>query len=161
MSGRLDTARRLQLPSGYWSVRFWRQRGDNLLEAGVAAQRVPERQEFQLAIADGTWRMDGDGQLLTGEILIANPPGDHRQVLNHERTVDRILLNGKKLHCAAAFAQRFFSSPETSVDQPQNTQCRTVIWLGLDHLLLLCTRRDKGSASFVIVVAHSSDNAFH
>src|SRR5207249_10934850 len=83
---------------------FWRQRGDNLLEAGVAARRIPERQEFQLAIADGAWRMDGDGQLLTGEIVIANPPGDHRQVLNHERTVDRILLNGKKLDRAAAFA---------------------------------------------------------
>src|SRR4030095_6417195 len=106
-------------------------------------------------------RRDGEGHLLPGEILIANPPSDHRQILNHEGTVDRIFLNWKKLDCAAAFAQRFFFSSENSVDQTQNTQCRPVIWWGWDDFVLLGTRCDKGSAGFVIVVCHSSHDAFH
>ena len=53
---------------------------------------------------------------LAGEVLIANPGGDHRQIRNHERTIDCILLHGKKLDCAPAFAQRFLLASKSGVD---------------------------------------------
>ena len=41
---------------------LWRERGDYFLKARIAAQLVPKREQFQLAIAERTWEAD-DAQL--------------------------------------------------------------------------------------------------
>jgi hypothetical protein len=53
------------------------QRADDFFEARIAAQRVPKRQQFQLAIAEVTRMADRHDKLFTGQIFFANPPSDH------------------------------------------------------------------------------------
>jgi hypothetical protein len=65
-----------------------RQGGDDFFEPRIAAQGIPKRQEFQLAIADGTGVPNDGGKLFAGEVVVANPSSDYRQVLNHRRPVD-------------------------------------------------------------------------
>ena len=55
------------------------ERGNDFFEARVAAQRVPPRQQFQLAIAEQAWGADGDGKLFAGEIVVTNPRSDSSQ----------------------------------------------------------------------------------
>src|SRR5262249_524449 len=90
--------------------------GDDFLEARVAAQRIPKRQQFQFAIADATGRADGAGKLFEGEAFFANPGSNHCQVMNHEGTIECVLFRRKKLDGAPSFAQRFFFPPKSSVD---------------------------------------------
>jgi hypothetical protein len=49
----------------------------------VAAQWVPKREQFQIAVAEVAQRVDDDGKLFAGEILIAQPRGDHRRIPDH------------------------------------------------------------------------------
>jgi hypothetical protein len=60
-----------------------RERGDDLLKARVAPQRIPKREQFQIAVAEVARRVDDDGKLFEGEILVANPCGHHRQIPDH------------------------------------------------------------------------------
>src|SRR5947208_88124 len=53
---------------------------DDFFKARIAAQRIPERQQFQFAIADPAWAADDNGKLLAGEIFVADPRSDHRQI---------------------------------------------------------------------------------
>jgi hypothetical protein len=46
-----------------WSIPFWREGSDDLLEARIAAQRVPKGQQFQVAIARKRWIPRGNGEL--------------------------------------------------------------------------------------------------
>jgi hypothetical protein len=57
---------------------FRREGGDDFLEARVIAQWIPKRQQFQLAVGDGSWWTDSHGELLAGEIFLAGPGSDHR-----------------------------------------------------------------------------------
>src|SRR5262249_21197589 len=100
---------------------LWREGGNDLLEARVAAQRVPERQKFQLTIADRAWRPCDSGQLFAGVIFVANPGSYHRQILNHQRPIDCIFFHRKKLDRASPFTQRFLLPTKASVDQAQHT----------------------------------------
>jgi hypothetical protein len=40
---------------------FWREGSDDLIKAGVAAQRIPVRMQLELAIAQKSWGACGDG----------------------------------------------------------------------------------------------------
>jgi hypothetical protein len=60
-----------------------RERGDDLLKARVATQRIPKREQFQIAVAELVPRVDDDGKLFAGEIFVANPCGHHRQIPDH------------------------------------------------------------------------------
>ena len=105
----------------YYLLSLGRERGNDLLEARVAPKRVPERQKFQLTIADRAWRTEGNGQLFAGEIFLTDPGSYHRQILNHQRPIDCIFFHGKKLDRASPFAQRLILPTKTSVDQAEHT----------------------------------------
>src|ERR1044071_1134815 len=109
---------------------LWRERRDKFFKTRVAAQRVPEWEQFQLAIGNGTWRAGGNGQLLAGELFITNPGSDHRQILDHRWPSDGIFFHRQKLNRAAPFAQRFFLVPESGIDQTQHAPRRAEIRLG-------------------------------
>ncbi len=70
-----------------------RERGDDSFKARIAAQRVPKRQQFQSAIAEGAWVAEGGGKLFACEIFVASPRSDHREILNHERTIDCVFFD--------------------------------------------------------------------
>ena len=55
---------------------------DELFKARIAAQRIPERQQFQFAIAEPAWAADDNGKLFAGEIFFTNPGGGYRQILD-------------------------------------------------------------------------------
>src|SRR5262245_24743300 len=104
--------------------------------------------------------MDGNGKLLAGEIFVANPGSDHRQILNHDWTIDCIFLHGKKLDRAPAFLQGFLFSPQTRIDQAEHAHCGAIVWLSFDDFFLVRPCGSERSAGSRIVVGHSSDYAF-
>src|SRR5262245_9671556 len=116
---------------------LWRERGDDFLEARIATERVPKRQEFQLTVADRARAIAHTGKLLTGEAFVAYPGSNYRQILDYLHAADRVLFHRKKLNCARAFAKRFLFSPQTCVNQAKYAQSGTVIGLTLEDFLLL------------------------
>jgi len=54
-----------------------RERGDDLFEARIAAERIPKWEELQLTIAKGARIPARSGKLFTGEFVLANPRSDH------------------------------------------------------------------------------------
>src|SRR6266700_7390417 len=137
------------------------ERGDDFFKARVSPQRIPKRQQFQLTVADGARRTDGDGKLFAGEIFVASPRGDHRQIRNHERAIDCIFFHGKKLDRAPAFAQCFLFLAKSRVDQTKHAHRRAVIWFRSNRFLLLRACSSERSPCFSLVFRHTSDNAFH
>jgi hypothetical protein len=69
----------------------------------IAAQRIPERQQFQLAIADIGRTADESGELVTGQIFVTSPGSDHGEILDHDYTKQCVLFHRHQLDCAAAF----------------------------------------------------------
>src|SRR6266487_3496116 len=134
---------------------------DELFKARVAPQRIPERQQFQFAIAERAWAADDNGKLFAGEIFVAKPRSDHRQILDHGRAKHCIFFHGKKLNRALAFTKGIVLSPESGIDQTQDAHCRAVIWLSLYDFLLLRACSSESAARCVIVFCHTSDNAFY
>src|SRR3954471_19595917 len=96
-----------------------REGGDDFFEAWIAAQRIPPRHQFYFAIAEintTTGGTNGNGKLFAGEIFLTNPRSNHRQILDHDHPVDRVLFHGKKLDCAPSFSQGDLLSPESGID---------------------------------------------
>ena len=115
---------------------LWCQGGDDLFEARIAAQRVPKRQQLQFAIAELTRKLDGDGELFAGEIVVANPGGNSCQRHDHARAVGRIFFDGKQLNRAAALAERFVFSSQGSVDQTKHAKGTSIVRMGANEFLL-------------------------
>src|SRR5439155_2176768 len=130
-------------------------------KAWIAAQRVPERHQFQLALGEVARAADCDGKLFAGQILVTDPRSDHRQRLDHAHAMGRIFFHRKKLDRAPAFAKRFLFPAKASVDQTKDAQRRSVIWLGLDDFLLLRAGSSESRSRFGFVVDHTSNNAFY
>lgn len=65
-------------PYNRWLFLFWRERSDDFFEAWIAAQRVPKREQFQLAISGRGRIPHGDGKLFAGEVFVTDPRSDHR-----------------------------------------------------------------------------------
>src|SRR5438132_12513981 len=99
---------------------FGRERGYDLFEARIPAQRIAPRHQFQLTIAKGTGVANGDGKLLTGQSVVANPSRDHRKIGDHDAPTDCIFFHWKKLNCSPAFADRLLSPPKSGVDQTED-----------------------------------------
>src|SRR5207249_1260989 len=134
----------------------------DLIETWIAAQRVPEGHQFQLAIAEVAWFANRDGKLFAGEIFVANPRSNHRQILDHCDAPERVFFYRTTVHRATAFAPGFFLPPESGVDQTKHAQCWTVIWLSLDNFLLV--REGSGEDRRLrlgIVLCYTGDNPFH
>src|SRR5438552_2920424 len=66
-----------------WLLRFF----DELFKARIAAQWIPERQQFQLAVTEAASTADDAGKLFASEIFVANPRSDHGQILDHVRAI--------------------------------------------------------------------------
>ena len=68
---------------------------NKLLEARIAAERVPPRTQFQVAIAERGWEADNAVQLFKGEVFVTNPRRDQCQILDRGGASDRIFSNGR------------------------------------------------------------------
>src|ERR1043166_5633429 len=135
-----------------WLVRFWCQRSDDFFETWVAPQRVPKWKQLQLAVGDRRWWVNGDLKLLAGDIFVASPRCDHRQITDHAYTIDCIFFHRKKLDCAPPFSQCVFFSSQSSINQTKHAPRWAVIWLSLHHFLVLCARRGESNPCLVTVV---------
>ena len=75
---------------------FRREGGDDLLEARIAAQRVPEGRQLKHSVARDygcpVCRCCG-GQLLQRQILLAGPGRDKSEVGHDRLPIDRIFLH--------------------------------------------------------------------
>jgi hypothetical protein len=89
---------------------------NDFLKTRIASQRVPPQEQLQLTIAGRGWETDAPVQLFDGEIFIANPGGDHCQMLYQEDSYEWIFFYRKKLNCTLAFAQRVLFVSEAGVD---------------------------------------------
>ncbi len=65
------------------SLRFFHE----LFKVRVSAQRIPERQQFQVTIAEVAWTADDAGKLFAGEILVTDPCSDYGQIPDHVRAI--------------------------------------------------------------------------
>jgi hypothetical protein len=102
-------------------VRPFRRKGiDDLLEARIAAERVPRCAQFQTTVCWTAGQLRGNAQLLYSEVFLSGPRGDDGEVIDHERSIDRVLGDGQKLHAAAAFTQGILFSAESRVDPAED-----------------------------------------
>src|SRR5947208_2513967 len=78
---------------------FRRQRGDDFFEARIAAERVPDREQFQGAVAQhercggGT---QSSFQLLQGKLLLACPRCRDREILKDQNAVVDIFFHRRE-----------------------------------------------------------------
>ena len=127
----------------YSKANVEKQRGLNVFEPSIAAERIPPREQFQPTIAERARVTDDAFQLFEGEIFVADPRCYHCQICHPTDSLEWIFFHWNKLDCTPAFAQRFFPSPEIGIDQPKQAQFLAVIGLSLHHFLLLRACSDK------------------
>ena len=77
---------------------------EEFFKTGIAAKRIPEWHQFQVAIAKVVWEADDAFQLFEGEALVANPGGDQCQTLHTKDSGHCVFFHRKKLDCTPAFA---------------------------------------------------------
>jgi len=74
---------------------FGRERGDDFLEARIAAELVPEGKGLEDSVVGAERAVDSgldDGtQLLDNEIFLARPRRDHGEIGAHYGPIDRVL----------------------------------------------------------------------
>src|SRR5207249_6356812 len=79
--------------------------GYDFFEARVAAQRVPKRQQLQLAITDSADRKADDlRKLFAGESSITDRCCDSNKAYHYARAVLCIFFHGKQLNRLAPFS---------------------------------------------------------
>ena len=82
-----------------WLFRLWRERGNNVLKARIAAQRVPHWIELEVAVGranPGTtrdWIMCSNCELFDSRILIASVKGDSRSKIGQPAYIECIDLH--------------------------------------------------------------------
>jgi len=84
------------------------ERCDDFLEARVAPQRIPFRPELEKAVAQRVWEALHRGDLFDGEVFLANPGIDLRQINGEPYAVDGVLLDGQEFARATTLAECFF-----------------------------------------------------
>src|SRR5439155_13729792 len=140
---------------------FRRKRGDDFLEARIAAQRIPGRVQFQLAVAKLAAREPGrDRQLLASEVFLTDPGSDDCEELNHPSAIDGIFCHGQKLNRPVTLAQGILFSPKSSVDHAKHAESGAVIGLCLHNLLLSSPGFCKSGVRRSRVTFHASKQAF-
>src|SRR5205823_6253693 len=138
---------------------FWSKRIHDFFEARIAAQWIPVRQQFQLAITESVWQPHGCFELLELQIFFANPRCDDRQVLDDSDAVDGILVHWKQLYSAPSFLKSLLFSPQRGIDQAKGGQRRAVIRLRLHTLLLLSAGGCERFSRLRFVPHHSRDES--
>src|SRR5207247_9396067 len=137
-----------------------RERSDNFLEARIAAQGIPGRSQFQLAVAKRAREPGRHRQLLASEVFLTDPGSNDCEILNHMSAVDGIFCHGQKLNRPATLAQSILVSPKSSVDQAKHAESGAVIGLCLHNLLLSSTGFCKSGVRRRGVTFHASNQAF-
>src|SRR4051812_49113508 len=95
-----------------------RQRLYDFLEARIAAERVPDREQFQGAVAQherGAGGTQSSFQLLQGKLLIARPRCRDGEVLKDETAVADIFFHRRERDRSTAFVQGQVFPPKSSV----------------------------------------------
>src|SRR5439155_21646950 len=96
-----------------------RQGGDDFFEARIAAERVPDREQFQGAVAQHL-RCEGSTQssfqLLQGKLLVARPRCCNGEILKDAAAVDDIFFQRRERDRPPAFVQGQVFPPKSSVD---------------------------------------------
>src|SRR5438067_9465326 len=101
------------------SIVLWGKRGDDFLEARIAAERVPEGVQFQGAVAQHERCLgstQSSFQLLQGKLLLARPRCRDREILKDETAVEYIFFQRRKRDRSTAFFQGQVFPPKSSVD---------------------------------------------
>src|SRR6266516_6120387 len=94
---------------------------------------------------------DDSNNLFAGEIFFTNPRSNHRQIFDHEHTIEWVLFDGKQLDRVPSFAQRLLLPPESGIDDTEYAPCRAVICLRLHGFLLLRASSSKSQLRLVLV----------
>src|SRR4029453_410042 len=103
-------------------------RSDNCLKARVAAQRVPELIEAQLAISNlASRQLRCFSQSLDGAILLARPRINDGQVLDQHRPLDGAFADGHQLDGALAFANCILPISQSRIDHTERAESRSII----------------------------------
>jgi hypothetical protein len=98
------------------STSFFRsERGNDFLEARIAAERVVPRQQFKATVSHPIRESRCFGKGLQGELFFAYPCGDNGRIVDHDGSVNRILFERRQLDSTSAFAQRFLLSAKTGI----------------------------------------------
>src|SRR5437763_4963481 len=101
------------------AVLFRRKGGDDFFEARIAAERVPDREQFQGAVAQHL-RCEGSTQssfqLLQGKLLLARPRCRNGEILKDATAVDDIFFQRRERDRPPAFVQGQVFPPKSSVD---------------------------------------------
>src|SRR6266571_916815 len=84
---------------------LWGKRSDDLLEARIAVELIPPRQQFQSAVTEEAGQLHSLCQMFQGKVLLTNPCGDDGRILDHVRSVEGILLHRHQLDGTPDFAQ--------------------------------------------------------
>jgi hypothetical protein len=85
-----------------------RLRGDVLLKARIAAERLPQSMQLELAVTAEDRRTGpraGLRQVVEGQILLTYLRGDDGEVDLHRFALERVLLYGHQLHRTFAFLE--------------------------------------------------------
>src|SRR5438552_5906263 len=98
---------------------FWGKRLYDFFEARIAAERIPDREQFQGAVAQHL-RCDGSTQssfqLLQGKLLLARPRCCNGEILKDATAVDDIFFQRRERDRPPAFVQGQVFPPKSSVD---------------------------------------------
>src|SRR6184192_1900965 len=96
-----------------------RERLNDFFEARIAAERVPDREQFQGAVAQHE-RCDGSTQssfqLLQGKLLLARPCCGNGEILKDAAAVADIFFHRRERDRSTAFVQGQVFPPKSSVD---------------------------------------------
>src|SRR5438105_10300089 len=96
-----------------------RQRLYNFFEARIVAERIPDREQFQGAVAQHL-RCGGSTQssfqLLQGKLLVARPRRRDREILKDEAAIGDVFFHRRERDRSTAFVQRQVFPPKSSVD---------------------------------------------
>src|SRR5437764_3948465 len=96
-----------------------RERGDDFFEARIAAERVPDREQFQGTVAQHVrcvGSTQSSFQLLQGKLLLARPGCRDGEILKDAAAVVDIFFQRRERDRSTAFVQGQLFPPKSSVD---------------------------------------------
>src|SRR3954447_9730255 len=103
------------------------------------------RIEADFHVADATRHFCRRLKLLNRKIELAHPATNDSIIIKDVRSIERFLFRTRELNRAPTFAQGFFFSSESSVDQTEDTKSCFGMWTHANSFLLSRTRRGKSS----------------
>src|SRR6266481_210947 len=111
-------------------------RSDDVVEARIASQRVPERIETQITVGNvAPWQLDCLTQSFNCAIILACPRINDSEVLNEHRAVDGAFRSRRQLDRALTFADGVFLISQRGIHNAKRAECRRILGLVAHNLL--------------------------